>query len=241
MEQKTEHAWLQLSAYIDGELGLMQRLNLKRRLLVEPELCAMHREIQGVSQALKNLDPQMGLATKPPRHYSLCKLTAMAASIAALAAFTTHVVLTPAAVQSPLGWHHAFLDQSYKSNETAELIPVSFADMDDAPDLLAAGLTLVDNKKTKNNNRMLHYSGRNGCRLTLAVTRGALPALTAEPDLRMASWNFDADHYTLMSSGMDALRFAAISRHVRMFTEKQHRKNTVMAMRIATKNAVPCV
>lgn len=240
MNKKTENDWQMLNAYSDGELSFIQRLKCKRRMLVDPRLSDMFGEIQAVSFALKKMRPQAGHATPTVANYSVCKLTSMAASAAILLAFTTHVILTPSTMQSPLDWHHAFLDQSYKNKANTKLIPASLSRIDPAPDLLAAGLTLVDNKHVNDASRMMHYSGRNGCRLTLAVTQGALPALTAEPDLRMASWGFGVNHYTLMSSGMDALRFAAISRHVRLFTEKQHRKNTVMAMRIATKNAVPC-
>lgn len=109
------------------------------------------------------------------------------------------------------------------------------------PDLISAGLTLVSDSAEREQARVLHYAGLNGCRLTLAITTGDLPQIKADLDLRMASWSIAADHFTLLSSGMDAARFAAISHHIRLFTEELNRPAAVLAMRETTKNAVPCV
>ena len=152
-----------------------------------------------------------------------------------------HLLLSPAAVSSPTDWHRALLQQPHIGIAGKKALPGLIKSSADIPDLVAGGLTLVADNYEGNQVRILHYAGLNGCRVTLAITKGQVPVINADVDLHMVSWSMSANHFTLLASNMDTLRFAAISRHVRQFTEQKYRASSVLAMHITTKKAHPCV
>jgi len=138
---------------------------------------------------------------------------------------------------SPSDLHQAFLQQPFNvSQEDIQRIN----SRRDVPDLATANLALVADVTKSNATRALHFAGRNGCRLTLTIAKGDLPDVKATPELLLASWSVASVHYTLLSTGMDSNRFAAITDFVRVYSEQQGRPATIMAMRDATETAVPC-
>ncbi len=238
--------WQLLSAYSDGELEPTQARALKKRIGKEPYLAQELRKIQDVSTALNELRPVQtvqipargaGGVFKSP----WCRVTAIAASFTAVAVIAMHLILTPAAVTSPTDWHRALLQQAHTGIAGKKIIPGLAKSSADIPDLVAGGLTLVAYNSQGDQARILHYAGLNGCRVTLAITKGEVPVINADTNLHMASWSISSNHFTLLASNMDTLRFAAISRHVRQFTEQKYSMPTVLAMRITTKKAAPCV
>lgn len=237
--------WQLLNAYNDGELGFSQTRAMKKRIGKELHLAQELRKIQDVSAGLNGLRPFQA-ARIPARgggvfESTWCRVTAIAASFTAVAAISMHLLLSPAAVSSPTDWHRALLQQPHIGIAGKKALPGLIKSSADIPDLVAGGLTLVADNYEGNQVRILHYAGLNGCRVTLAITKGQVPVINADFDLHMVSWSMSANHFTLLASNMDTLRFAAISRHVRQFTEQKYRASSVLAMHITTKKAHPCV
>jgi hypothetical protein len=61
-----EHDLEQLSAYLDNQLSLAERVNLERRLEQEPSLRGMLDELRATATALRSLDP-----LRPPHSFTL--------------------------------------------------------------------------------------------------------------------------------------------------------------------------
>jgi len=241
MKQISDQDWELLSGYSDGELNPLQTRRMTKRIRNEPVLAEALKKTRGLQSTLGDMRPvqlQTGSANSKRSCY---RFAAVAASFTAVAAVSMHLILSNLHVHSPSDWHNALLKQSFDVNAGAETSPVLTKASADIPDLVAAGLWLVADMDEARQARVLHYSGRNNCRLTLAITLGEIPSIKAGADMRTVSWRIQTFNYTLMSSGMDATRFAAISHHVRLFTEQLNRPATVLAMRETTKKAVPCV
>jgi len=238
MELVSQDDWDSLNAYNDGELSAAEARQLETLLQIEPALQDALEQIQGVGLALKSLRPEIGSepvqAQKTMWSY---RYIAIAASIALVLVFVGQSFLGQKSGLSPSDLHQAFLQQPFNvSQEDIQHIN----SRRDVPDLATANLALVADVTESNATRALHYAGRNGCRLTLTIAKGDLPDVKATPELLLASWSVASVHYTLLSTGMDSNRFAAITDFVRVYSEKQGRPATIMAMRDATETAVPC-
>jgi hypothetical protein len=239
MTMATNTDWELLNAYSDGELSPDDANALEKRILTDPDLADALKQIENVSHALQTLRPDAPLDAIPPKvatWRSRNSFIAMAASVALVIFFAGQLFLTSDRPLSPTDLHQAFLQQSFTDSAPSTVLANTSSDL---PDLTGANLTLVA-ETNDDASRALHYAGRNGCRLTLTINTGNAPVVKAEANLLLASWSISAVHYTLLSTGMDANRFAAISKFVRVFFEQKDRPDTVVAMRDATRNAVPC-
>jgi len=238
MESLSQDDWDALNAYSDGELPAADTAALEVRLLNEPTLQQALVQIQGIGHALKSIRPK--LATDPARAQTSgfpFGYLAIAASVALVLMFFGQSIFDLKSGLTPADQHQAFLQQTFSvSYENIREV----SSRTDVPDLTSANLALVADVTYNNEIQALHYAGRNGCRLTLTITKAALPNVHVTPELLLASWSGTFDHYTLLATGMDANRFAAISKYIRTHFEQQDQVNTVLAMREATQTAVPC-
>lgn len=233
--------WELLNAHHDGELAGAAAAELERRLSTEPALARLYAEIGDMSAALKPLRPPLPAATQAAPRWRLP--AAVAASLAVLAVGVgVYPSLDPAPVRSPMDWHRTFLDRNY-SPPSAERAGRAVFDIGREPDLTAANLTLVDVATAGNGDRYFHYSGVNGCRLTLAALASAPPTAAEEAagDLQTHAWSVGGAHYSLFAKGMDQGKFAAISVFLEQTTRRDAEQGgTVVAMREATATALPC-
>ncbi|NRA89008.1 MAG: hypothetical protein HRU28_16850 [Rhizobiales bacterium] len=238
MKYISQEDWEALNAYSDGELPAADMIVLKARLKNEPALQETLVQIQDIGSALKiirpKLDSEAMQAQKPKQIFGYF---AIAVSVAIVFVFVEQVIFGFRSVLTPLDQHQAFLQQEFS---------VSYLDIQQAsarngvPDLTVANLSLVANVADEDENQSLHYAGRNGCRLTLTITKNHSPNFSATPELLLASWSNASHHYVLLATGMDANKFVAISKYIRIHFNDPNRKNTILAMREATQTAVPC-
>ena len=236
--------WERLNAYYDGELDAAAKEELDARLRKEPELQAALQDIRDLSSALKPLHPVRPAATAPraspwPRRAGLA--AAIAASVAVLfAVFAASQIRLSDPAPGPLDWHQNFASRAYSVQQTDNVTPVAQW-MGRDFDLSSANLTLVDVAMPENGDIQLHFSGVNGCRLTVGIYADppVLPAAASE--IAMRSWSVGAIHYSMLAEGMDPGKFSAIYRLLVNQT-KDHRKDTetLVAVRDATRSAVPC-
>jgi hypothetical protein len=233
-----QNDWDALNAYSDGELPDADVVKLEARLCADPTLQEALDQIRGIGLALKPLRPEVGLAPERSQNSrSSYRHLAIAASIVLVFAFGGYSFLKPAPGFSPTDLHQAYLQQPFDVAQDGLQQVISRTDL---PNLAGANLTLVADVTERNAIRALHYAGRNGCRLTLTIAGGGAPDIKAASDLLLASWEVNSVHYTLLATGMDSNRFAAIADFVRDHYEQQAQQATIMAMRDATETAVPC-
>ncbi len=238
MDIISQDDWDALNAYSDGELPDGDVQLLEKRLQTELPLQDALAQILSVGIALRHLKPETMSEPieprKPARSYGFLAVAALAAFVVIFAAQS---ILGSKSGYSPSDLHQAFLEQSF---DVSQLDVQNVYTTGDVPDLTTANLTLVSDVNETGLIRALHYAGRNGCRLTLTISKGELPEVLASQELLLASWSLGSVHYTLLSTGMDANRFAAITDFVRVYSEQQERAATVLAMSTATEAAVPC-
>jgi hypothetical protein len=234
--------WERLNAYHDGELDRREAAEFRARLADDPVLQAALDEIGTLSAALKPLHPSAPArhAPKPDaRRFSAGFIPAAAAAVAIIAgAFLFHGHDT---ARDPLDWHRIFASRTYLVQEFDAPTPVSQWIGNDL-DLSSANLTLVDVQTLKGGDTYLHYSGINGCRLTVGafVLPPLLPAASAK--LHVQAWSVGPIYYSVLAEGMDRGKFAAIAHLLQNLTEqKRVNGDVVVTARKATQHAVPCV
>lgn len=233
-----QHDWNALNAYSDGELPDADVIALEARLRTDPVLQEALDQIQGIGLALKPLRPDV---IAGPERTKISKWSykhlAIAASIALVFVFGGYSLLKPTTGFSPTDLHHAFLRQQFDVNQDKLQRVIARTDL---PDLAGANLTLVADVTDRNKIQALHYAGRNGCRLTLTIAGDGAADVKPASNLLLASWEANSVRYTLLATGMDSNRFAAIADFVRDHYERQAQPANVIAMRDATETAVPC-
>ncbi len=237
--------WELLNAWHDGELPPDQATAFKQRLSAEPHLAAAARELHAASGALAGLRPALpGLVgetpvsqtERRPRHRSVVAWsTAAAASVLLVVGIYLAGIWSPATLADV---HADFLAQDFAASDIGAVRAVANVEAGGMPDLRAANLTLVAAAETEAL-RVAHYAGRNGCRLTFAA--GVPPIdMGASPGAQTVSWTVDDHAFALMATGMDHGKFQAITAYLQQVTIMQARPDTVLAVREATENAVPC-
>ncbi len=132
------------------------------------------------------------------------------------------------------------MSKSYPSAEEVVITPVTQW-IGRAPDLSAANLTLVDMATTGNGELYLHYSGVNGCRLTFGIYSHKPGADTGAGSPLVHTWSKGATYYSIVADGMDHGKFLAITKLLEEISGgKTKPDDTVIALREATKSALPC-
>ena len=233
--------WELLNAYSDGELSPDDAKALEKRILHDPDLADALKQIETIGLALKPLHPTLPSKQTAPKTVVRPYLqVAIAASIALSIFVAAQAYFSPPPPQSPTDLHQAFLQMSFDVKANSSNAATLVAADPDRPDLSGANLTLVADFRNTEDTRALHYAGQNGCRLTLTISMKNAPVVKAEANLLLASWNVKSVYYTLLSTGMDANKFAAITQYVRVFSEQKDHSDSVASMRDATKNAVSC-
>jgi anti-sigma factor RsiW len=255
-----DHEWELLNAYSDGELPAEEAAALEARLSNEPALQAALEEIRAVSTALSGLKPALATAEAPaaPDHpqakvsgaampanqpwkplwhpVASFSAVAMAAAVAG-ALFLAPLLEAPKAQPDLLALHAAFTAQSYTLDDAVQ--PARATSGLGAPDLSLASLFLVDQQALDETRRVMHYSGRNNCRLTLLASPAAVaPTRPAGPTA--AQWATEQHSYTIVATGMDLRRFNAIADYLRRLTLRGDENTDVLAMVMATDTAAPC-
>jgi len=239
MNEIDDHDWQLLNAYNDGELSAPERAGLQRRISREPRLAAALGDIRGVSAALGQLRPTPAPVAKA--RSGLWQVTAVAASFAAaLVTGAAIYLMQPASPGSAQQWHASFLSQDYAAPLFDDLRSARVFGPGGAPDLSAANLALVDQRSGEDGAMALHYAGQNGCRLTLTAGFGADMLAISDADALSRSWIAGPVSFMVLATDMDPARFDAISVYIRQLTEQAALLDTVLAMRTATENAVPC-
>ena len=235
-----------VNAFHDDELDAKSRKEFRLRLDREPALQRALREVAEVSGALRSLRPTTiqnipeATVKKPAR---LAKVLLAAAAVFAAAFVASTVVLKQTgdtASYDPADWHNQFVANNYPRRR-AGTPPVAETWFGALPDLSSARLTLVDAAGEAGNEMYLHYSGINGCRLTLGVHRTE-PATPATGDgLLVTKWTANDLYYSLIAVGMDPNRFRAITDLLMETGENGGPGDEMMlAVREATQTAVPC-
>ena len=229
-----------LNAYHDGELGAPEAQEMARRLETEPALREELAGIREVSQALGALKPPLAQAPAPRRAVApWMNAAAVLAGVAVLASGIFWGALT-GQPHSPAAWHEQFVAQSYPEAAGTMTTPVAKW-ISAEPDLSAANLRLVDVAGDRGNDVYLHYAGMNGCRLTFGAHSSAPDLPSATGGLLVHDWNAGEIFYSLIADGMDGGKFTAIISLLEEQTRTDDTGNaTVMALREATGNALPC-
>lgn len=242
MKPDTE-TWELLNAYHDGELDRRAASALRARLRRDPVLQASLDEIKELSSALKPLRPAAPaparLGPEPDaKRFQAGFIPAAAAAVAIIAgAFLYNGSDT---VETPLDWHRTFASRSYPAHQIDNPTPVSQWIGNDL-DLSSANLTLVDVVTLDGGDTYLHYTGVNGCRLTIGAFSSP-PVLPAVSDrVLVQAWSVGRIYYSILAEGMDRRKFVAISHLLEDQTDgKPEYGEALVAVRDAAKNAVPC-
>lgn len=233
--------WERLNAYHDGELDRHEAAAFRTRLRKDPALRAALDEIEELSSALKPLHPAPPVMTG--RNPDVRRFVAgFIPAAAAAAAIIVGAVLYngPDPVKNPLDWHHTFASRSYPVTQADSPTPVSQWIGNDL-DLSSANLTLVDVVTLEGGDTYLHYTGVNGCRLTVGAfsTPPVLPA--ASDRVLVQAWSVGRMYYSALAEGMDRGKFTAISHLLEEQTEgKPEDGPALLAVLDAAKSAVPC-
>lgn len=253
MSEALDRDWELINAYADDELPAEDREALERRLAEEPALQDMLGEVQGLSAALAALKPQSADVRMPAAAAAVAPVPVPAnrrraplirAASVALALMAGGALLT-AALQPPssaIGWHQAFLDEDYGPVEgpLPAASALRYSDSTGAPDLRLASLFLVDRRKTARGSYASHYSGRNGCRLTVLSTEGAAPAAPPDENAFHESWTAGGRSFAVIATGMDKRRFNAVAAFIREVTRSAAQQQDLLAMKTSAETAAPC-
>ncbi|WP_299844440.1 hypothetical protein [uncultured Jannaschia sp.] len=232
--------WTALSAYHDGELPAADARDLAARLEREPELRAMLGEIAAISTRLRSLRPESHVANAPRPPQRRRRLL-VAASLAAAIALTS-VLWTGATMHGAdaVAWHATFLDRTYAAEAArSDLRAVGAFGTGAVPDLVPAGLVLVDREDGWGGVEAFHYAGAHGCRLS--VVTGPDVRLGDAPDDGLAvEWRVSDRDFVVVAAGMDPGRFDAVVSFLETLTRRDETGETVIAMRTATQGAARC-
>lgn len=240
MKLDTE-TWERLNAYHDGELGRREAAVFRARLRKEPDLRSALDDISELSSALKPLRPHAPAQTRrnPDARWFVAGFIPAAAAAAAIIVGAI-LYNGPDPVKSPLDWHHTFANRIYPVVLSDEPIPASQWIGNDL-DLSSANLTLVDVVTLDGGDSYLHYSGVNGCRLTVGASTSPPVLPVASDGIQVQAWTVGRIYFSMLAEGMDRAKFTAISHLLEEQTEGKPKNSTALyAVREATNSAVPC-
>jgi hypothetical protein len=236
-----DETWQRLSAFHDGELDRDATAAVTVALRNDPILQSALKEISEMSAALKPLAPVKPGLVK----HSLTRHWVAPGAIAALAAsmlILVGLVLLerPEPNRTPMDWHRTFAAQSYQTRTIAGEEP-ALRLISHTYDLSSANLTLVDVALLESGDTYLHYTGVNGCRLTVASFPGEPVFPKHSSAVNLHQWVAGNVHYAILAEGMDVNKFSAIAQLLEVQTRgNPGNGNVVVAVRETTANAVPC-
>ena len=236
MKELSEQDWQLVNGYHDGELPDSQRAAFEERLRREPALAEALACLRELSSRLGTLrppaiaSPVAANAARPPWRWLAAG--ALAASLAVAVLFAT---MRPD--NSAMALHAAFVAQDFAVEESM-LSPAAAVRTAGLPDLGAARLALVASREIEGGTAA-HYAGVNGCRLTFFDTAAPV-TLTADEDVRTASWQNDTRYFAVVAGGMDRDRFHAITTYLMQLTQKGDEPDTRLALLDATRKATSC-
>jgi hypothetical protein len=236
----SDHEFELLSAFHDGELSPDAAGALEARLALEPALRDALDDIRTVSAALRPLRPEQDVRPEKTNTRSW-RTWSIAASLAffLLTAASVFWVFSEPAI-TPLSQHREFLSRSYPANSVSEVQPVSWL-VNGAPDLSAANLRLVDFAAYEDDGMYFHYTGVNGCRLTVGVHRQTPPVPPISATAMIHIWTMNQTYYSMIADRMDAGKFEAIRVLLELWTTPVGPdETTILALRDATSSAQPC-
>jgi hypothetical protein len=229
-----------LSAFHDGELSAGAAKALKARLALDPALRDALDDIRTVSAALRPLRPAQDIRPDEPIMQSW-RSWSIAASLAffLLTAASAFWMFSEPAI-TPLSQHREFLSRSYPANSVSDVQPVSWL-VNGAPDLSAANLRLVDIAAFEGNGIYFHYTGVNGCRLTVGVHGQTPPVQPTSATAMVNVWSTNETYYSMIADRMDAGKFEAIRDLLELWSRPVGPdETTILALRDATSSAQPC-
>ncbi len=233
--------WESLNAYHDGELNWREAAAVRSQLRKDPALRAALDEIVELASALKPLHPATPVVTgrnPDARWFAAGFIPAAAAALAILVGAVLYNAPDP--VKSPLDWHHTFASRSYPAKLSDGPTPVSQWIGNDL-DLTSANLTLVDVVVLEGGDSYLHYTGVNGCRLTVVASSSPPVLPTASDKVMVQAWSVGDIYYSMLAEGMDRRKFTAISHLLEEQTEGEPEYGEALfAVRKAAENALPC-
>ncbi|MBO6824630.1 MAG: hypothetical protein JJ879_00400 [Sneathiella sp.] len=250
--------WDLLNGYADEELSASDIQLVKARIAREPELREALSQIQEMKRHIKSSYTKS--VDQEPKHPE--KSTWVRASIAAaiclvvgsgIFAWSQYDQFTRS---NPEKLHQAYSIKGYMLEKTPKVIQVSSQITGDfkIPDLSASELKLAEaNLDVVNDKEVItaHYRGMRGCRLTF-VSVGLSDSdnkdhtniiFNQSEQQLTAEWQSKHSQMTLLATGMDESRFAAIARFIKheiksMDEEKQAELR--MAMETTYRKALPC-
>ena len=229
-----------LNAFHDDELQPDAAKALSARLAREPELREALDEIRMVSDALRSMRPQIDGCPEREKTWTWRNWSIAASLAFFLLAAASVFWMNSTTTVTPLSQHREFLSRSYPANSVSEVQPVSWL-MNGVPDLSAANLRLVDMVAFDGSDFFIHYTGVNGCRLTVGVHARTPPSQPVSGTVMSRIWAVNERHYSMIAEGMDPEKFEAI--HVlleRWTTPAGPDEITILALRDATSSAQPC-
>ncbi len=236
MKELSEQDWQLVNGYHDGELPDAQRAAFEERLAREPALAEALACLRELSSGLGTLRPPAiaapvaANAARPPWRWLAAGALAASVALAVLL-----FALRPDS--SAMALHAAFAAQDFAVDE-AMLTRAAAERQAGLPDLGAARLALVASREIEGG-IAAHYAGVNGCRLTFFDTAAPV-ALTADENLRTASWQNDTRYFAAVADGMDPDRFHAITTYLMQLTQQRAEPETRLALLDATRKATSC-
>ena len=240
IDDDVDDDWTVLSAYHDGELPAADAEILTARLEREPDLRAMLNDIAAISTRLRTLrpEPYAASATTPLRRWRGFLVAASLAACIALALVVWSAVTLPGA--DAVAWHATFLDRTYDGGAaTSDMRAVAAFGTGAVPDLVPAGLVLVDQEVGRRGVEAFHYAGAHGCRLSV-VTGPDVQLGEPLPGGLAVEWRVSGRNFGVVANGMDPGRFNAVAVFLETLTRRDETEPTVIAMRAATQGATRC-
>ena len=234
-EVLSDQDWELVNAYHDGELSRQDTVSLERRLSSEPELAAALECVEHVSDSLKVLSPKIEIPVADAQANNGLGKWAVGGTLAASFIIAMVFAFPPERKIGVQEIHQAFLNQSFAVG-SGELRTV--AGHGPFPDLGAANLIFVASRESEIGTAA-HYAGRNGCRLTF-LSMASPVQVPSQSSMQVQQWNFGAQYFAILASGMDSGKFVAIAEYLRQETRKSALPLNVLALREATRTANRC-
>lgn len=234
---KRQDDFVEINAYVDGELGVEARAAVSKRAAQDPDYAHQLAVVSRLKAIAMEAIPVPDLAPPAPSPGKRAGRFALVASIflfavSGLGWAAYYATSTEAREQISLAWsivaHRDWKPQYNDTIQSPSLQAIPAALNPNVPDLSASGLDIVHiaERTLPSGNAqalVIGYLGTRGCRVTMIVSRSVENTLK-EP-VRMESggilasmWQAGPLHYVVLAEGMAAGRYDMIARSVRKAT-----------------------